>query len=187
MEEQERDREREREQVVAALNELKTGGRLQVKPATADAIAKAMHPLPPPWEWQSLREQVGLTAVDMADRTGFAAMRIRYWETGKGTMYAELWLDYAARLTAVVEEMLRENEQASLLRESRRIPLSPPVARHLQELRAVQLALATWVGQDHPCTPEEAAQFGASMRESMSSLRAVQRKLQRIAARKEQE
>lgn len=179
--------EQERTKALESLRSLMSRGRLQVTDRNRELIEKAMAPLPPPWEWQERREQVELTAVDMEVKSGTQRSRVRYWETGGGTMYPEQWLDYAARLTEVISEILRDNERASLLRNAQRVPVSAAVAGHQQQLRSVHIALTAWAAQDDPCTLPEAVQVNASLRETIRSLQAVQRRVQRLILRKEQQ
>lgn len=177
----------ERETAVTELRALMGRGRLLVTPHNKDLIAKALAPLPPPWEWRDLREQIELDASGMARRAGVSGSRVRFWEAGGGTMYPEHWVEYAIRLLEIREEVLREKEQASLLRSAERVPVSEAVAEHQRALRTACMSVVAWMGQDNPCTPVEAEQFSVSLREAIRALRITQRKVQRLAHRKETE
>lgn len=180
--------EQERRIIIAELRSLQTRGRLIVTPANKARIQAAMAPLPPPWEWENLRELVQHTATDMGKKTGFDASRIRFWERGFGTMDPRLWLDYATLLSDVVTEELRAREEESLLNRTNgmSVVLNPGVTAQIELLRSAMVSLTIWSSTNRgdgtpPCTPGEAVILNRAVRETVSTLRGVQHKLRIIA------
>lgn len=167
----------ERADRVVALHALKIQGRISDSyiQEHRDEIAKVMDPLPPPWEWESLRLRTGLAATAMEKRTGVHHMRIRHWEKGGGTMSEELWVQYADSLMDVVREMKLDTSERGAGRSDR--PVSSSVQALMEQQRVTSNALSAWVDQDIPCEAGDIMLLMDAIRMSRKNITAAQRML----------
>jgi hypothetical protein len=170
--------------IAAALRKLHVRGRIVVNPVNKEAIAEAMAPYPPPWEWEMIRNLTGFTASEMAKRTGERSDRIRAWEMGTGTLRAEQWAEYAIRLTAIRNEVLEGNEAAS--READRSRQQQyadhSILAHQEALRSTVLSLEVRLDRNQRPSSSDAALLAVTVGEAARNLKAVERALLRIAA-----
>jgi transcriptional regulator with XRE-family HTH domain len=181
--------EQERALILSRLQGLRTGGRLVVRPWNKEMIGDVFAPLPPPWEWEYLREIAGFSAADMERRTGFSSMRIRSWEKGFGTLSPELWVEYAEHLADAVVTELKDRENGSLLgiADGRiTVRLNDGVTAQLDQLHSTVMSLSIWSdgnGSDTlpRCSPGEAVAVRKALREAVTALRTVHSRLRPIA------
>lgn len=54
------------------------------------------------------RQEKGMSQQDVADKMGHTRTAIRYWETGKRTIYADAFLEYCKVLGADPTELVKE-------------------------------------------------------------------------------
>lgn len=169
------------------LRRLMDRGRLIVNSQNRDDIAAVMAPLPPPWEWEHLRQVADLSIMDMTRLAKVEHGRIRRWEKGMGTADPGLWLEYAASLLSAVTSELRAKDDESLIRHRENgtinIQMSPGVERQLEMLHSASLSLSMWAegnGNGPVCSPAEASAVNRALRDAIHVMRLVQGRLRAV-------
>lgn len=164
------------------LMALMTRGRLSDKDIVErrDEIAKVLDPLPPPWEWQRIRETAGLKSTQMGLKIGVHHMRIRYWERGGGTSHPEVWVDYAVLLIKTVSEAFSGTEATSLVAAMPSRIQDDGVRSLAESLRTSAYSLGIWLDQGTPCSDEDLNALWKQSQDTLAQVRTHSIRLKRM-------
>lgn len=159
--------------------------------ANRDEIAKILHPLPPPWDWQRIRETAGLKSTEMGVKIGVHHMRIRYWENGGGTSHPEVWVDYAILLVSMLSDTFSDTDAASLV-----VAMPPDIqddgVRALTESMRVSMnSLRIWLEQGAPCSEGDLNALWKQSQDTLAQVRThsitLRNRVQKLHASAQQE
>lgn len=167
------------EAATLALRALMTRGAISDKVILdrKDEVAKALHPLPPPWEWERMRMLVGLSASSMGVRTSYSYIRIRHWEKGGGTSHPDWWAGYAQALMRVVEEEIGEGQAERLIAIADQQVQSRSVQALIEQQRVTASALEVWLNQGISCSSGDLNALWDAIRGNIAVMRNLERKV----------